>query len=353
MQIYRLFVLVAMLAAQPAFGHDVAKLPCAGHDRKCAQETMESHVAGKIATWSAVAAIPVGERIGPAPPWLVEYINLDNILNGFAERPRTANVDADLLADVKEAIADLPSEVRRLFGESLLGIYFVENLGGTGYTDYVRDPDAKPVAAYVVLDAAILARTKANAWATWKENTPFKASATHKLTARIEADGNDNRKNAIQYILLHELGHVLSVGADIHPPWNARPGDVEEGANYPFFDLSWQVDRKADTYRSLFDAKFPQRLNTVYYLGARLSAAEMAPTYGNLQNTNFPSLYAATSPGDDFAETFASYVHVVLMRRPWQITITRDGKAVHVYESCWNELRCAKKQKILEQILRR
>lgn len=342
-----------MLALQPVCGQNVPKLPCADDDRRCAREAMKNHAAGKIDTWSTIASLPVAERIGPAPPWLVEYISLDNILNGFPERPHAAKVDADLLADVNAAIADLPLEIWELFGERLLGIHFLESLGGTGFTDYVFDRHDKPVAAYIVLDAAVLARTKANAWATWKENTPFKRDASHKLTARIEADGNDNRKNAIQYILLHELGHVLSVGANIHPPWNARPADVEAGASYPFFDLSWQVDRKADTYRSLFDAEFPQRLSTVYYLGARLFAAEMAPTYVNLKNTNFPSLYAATSPGDDFAEAFASYVHVVLMRRPWQITIAHDGKVVHVHEPCWNELRCAKKQEMLERILRR
>lgn len=299
-----------------------------------------------------MASLPVGDRIGPAPPYLVEYINLDNILNGFPERPRVAKVDIELLADVKAAIADLPSEIWTLFGERMLGIYFVEDLGGTGFTDYVLDQNAKPVAAYVVLDAAILAHTKANAWATWKENTPFKPDSTVKLTARIEAAGNDNRKNAIQYILLHELGHVLSVGSDIHPPWNIGPGDVAESASYPFFDLSWSIDRKTNTYRSLFDAMFPQRTSTVYYLGAKLSAAEMLPTYINLESTNFPSLYAATSPGDDFAEAFVSYVHVVLMKRPWQISISRNGKVVHVLESCWGKPRCAKKQRILEEVLK-
>lgn len=58
---------------------------------------------------------------------------------------------------------------------------------------------------------------------TWKENTPFKDSASYRLDARIEADSDDNRKNAIQYILLHELGHALTVGTDIHPPWNIPP----------------------------------------------------------------------------------------------------------------------------------
>ena len=77
----------------------------------------------------------------------------------------------------------------------------------------------------------------------------------------------------------------------------------------------------------------------------------MVPTYANLRQTNFPSLYAATSPGDDFAESFASYVHVVLMGRSWQITITRNDKVVELLSACRGEPRCAEKQAILERIL--
>lgn len=274
-------------------------------------------------------------------------------LFGFPERPRAASLDAALLADVKGAIADLPAPLWNLFGERLVGVYFVGGLGGTGYTDYVLDAQGKPVKGFIVLDAAVLAGQRGNAWATWKENTLFKGDAAVRLDARIEADGNDNRRNAIQYILLHELGHVLSIGSDIHPPWNISPKHVGSEVKYPFFDLSWTIDRQADKYRTRFDANFPQRASTVYYFGAKLAAADMLPTYARLKLTNFPPLYAATAPGDDFAESFASYVHVVLMRRPRQIRISRDGKPVEIFRSCWGEPRCAAKRKLLEQIIRR
>lgn len=342
-----------MLAFHPCFGQSVLKLPCGDKDEKCARKAMRNHVVSKLDTWQATLAVPVSERIGPASPQLVEYINLDNIKNGFPERPRAAKLDAGLLADVKAAVADLPPKIWDLFGERLLGLYFVEDLGGTGYTDYVLDQNGKPVAAYSVFDAAILTQKNANAWATWKENTPFKDGAGYKLHARIETDSNDNRKNAIQYVLLHELGHVLSVGSHIHPPWNIRPNEIEKGAEYPFFNLSWRIDPEAGKYQSIFDAAFPQRLSTRYYFGAKLSATDMVPTYINLENTSFASLYAATNPFDDFAESFVTYVHVVLMNRPWQIEIRRDGEVVHTVKPCWGEPRCAKKKEILDRILTR
>lgn len=331
--------------------HTAAALPCAETDRECAQAALKTHAAARVATWQAMLSLPVAERIAPAPPQLVEYITLDNIANGYPDRPRAARLDAALLADVKGAIADLPPAIWSLFGARLVGVYFVEGLGGTGYTDYVFDAQGRPAMGFVVLDAAVLAGQSANAWATWKENTPFKGSADYRLDARIEADGNDNRRNAIQYILLHELGHVLSIGGGIHPPWNIGAKDVDSTVKYPYFDLSWSIDRQADKYSSHFDANFPQRAGTVYYFGAKLSAADILPTYAGLRNTNFPSLYAATSPGDDFAESFASYVHVVLMGRPWQITISREGKLAEVFRACWGEPRCAAKRQLLERLI--
>lgn len=64
-------------------------------------------------------------------------------------------------------------------------------------------------------------------------------------------------------------------------------------------------------------------------------------------------LYWSHGRGDDFAECFAGYVHVALMQRPRQITISRDSKLVDCFRSCWGEPPCAKEQKLLEQSVRR
>ncbi|MCE9640926.1 MAG: hypothetical protein K8S22_12400, partial [Betaproteobacteria bacterium] len=194
-------------------------------------------------------------------------------------------------------------------------------------------------------------KRNANAWATWKENTPFVARPGFKLTAEIESQEGNNRKNAIQYILLHELGHVLPIGENFHPFWGIPPKDVPPAENYPYFGLSWAVDRPNNQYVTLFDASFLQRKDIVYYFGAKLAADQMVATYDNLERTNFVTLYSATRPGDDFAEAFASYVHTVLMRKPWEIRIYANGKLAKVYGPCWREARCAEKKKILERFL--
>lgn len=358
-----------------------AELPCAEGDAKCAREAALRSPVRKKSYWSDALAKPVEQRIGAAPAELVTFLNLDNMADGIGNRPHApspadfvspaptilppklqkageeikkmmaSSIFDHLMADTKAALADLPPEIRVLFDKKLAGIYFVYDLGGTGYTDYAKGGWFSRDAGFIVLDTKELRQRSANEWATWKENTPFKDDPAFRLEARIETDANDNRKNAIQYILLHELGHVLSIGEDVHPRWDLPPNDDASLDAYPFANLSWQIDAANNQYASRFDAAFPTRKDVVYYFGAKLDGSAMVAAYDQLLKTNFPTLYATTRPGDDFAESFASYVHTVIMKRPWEIRILQDGKPVRVIGSCWEEKRCAEKRKVLESFL--
>jgi hypothetical protein len=238
-------------------------------------------------------------------------------------------------------------------GPTFAGVYFVEDLGGTGFTDAVRDkPGAKPSAAYIVLDAKVLEFHRANGWATWKENTPFKPGNGWKLEATIEEAAEDTRRGAIRYILLHEFGHVVAATRTLHPMWDLSPKDLPADGKWPFFELSWTMDRAKNTYASKFDTTFPLRKSIVYYLGAKLEASQMTPAYKALDATNYPTLYGATHFGDDFAESFASYVHTQVLKRPWSIRITKDGQPDLTYRTCWDDPRCLEKRDILEALLR-
>ncbi len=327
------------------------RLPCALKDLSCIDNAVRRHPVRHIDFWQSARNKPLDERLGQAPNALVEYLTLDNIQSNFPDRPRGVTPDAALMNDVRAAIQELPRSVWALFGTRLLGIYFVEGLGGTGYTDVVFDSAEQPVAGYIVLDLGLLRLHTANGWASWKESTPFSWHRDYRLQAQLEHPDHDNRKNAIQYILLHELAHVLSIGNTVHPPWTQQRLTQGAAPRYAFFELSWQKDRKSEAYASLFDSQFKQRQRIAYYVGAKLSADDMLGVYSDLEKTNFTSLYAATSPGDDFAEAFASYVHVVMMKRPWQITISRQGKVLKVFKSCWDEPRCAAKRASLDAML--
>jgi hypothetical protein len=335
-----------------AFAQTSIALPCGNDDRKCAAELRSQSPIKKMSYWTSAFQKPVEQRIGSAPDELVAYTNLDNIAAGFPNRPQATAIPKDFLRDVEKAIAELPLQVKKLISRKLAGIYFLKDLGGTGYTDYINGESfGGPHAGFIVLDIDVLSKSTANDWATWKERTPFVANPRYKLDATIENNGHDNRKNAIQYILLHELGHILSIGEKIHPPWGQQQNKISLDG-YPFAELSWKTGNQGDSlYVSRFETAFPLRKNIVYYFGAKLNGDQMTTAYDQLEATNFPTLYAATSPGDDFAESFVSYVHTVMMKRPLEIRIYRDGRIEKTYNSCWEEKRCADKRKFLESFL--
>jgi hypothetical protein len=343
-------VALFLLLASPALAQEPSR-PCPPGDRDCMVEAIVSSPAKKLAFWSAAMRKPMAERIGPAPAALIEMLRLANALEQLPHKPRAAAVDPEFLADVRRALSDIPEAVRERAAAKLAGIYFAHDLGSTAFSDQVYGDDGEPRGAFIVLDPSVLMKRTANSWATWKENTPFRADSALRLEATLEDPAGDDRRAAIRYNLLHELAHVISVGEQFHPGWDVPPQSVPPTAQFPFFDLSWTIPRPQNRYMSHFDYAFPQRRHVVYYREASIAGAAMIATYERLEQTNFVTLYGATNPGDDFAEAFANYVHTVLMKRPFEIRIYRDGGLAKRYGACWNEERCAAKRRILEKYL--
>jgi hypothetical protein len=101
----------------------------------------------------------------------------------------------------------------------------------------------------------------------------------------------------------------------------------------------------------VFDSQFSLRRDVVYYATPKLGIDRADSAYQQLAKTSFPTLYAAVSPFEDFAESFVSYVHSVIDKRPWQIRLYRDNELTKTVELCWGQARCEKKQKFMEQLL--
>ena len=54
---------------------------------------------------------------------------------------------------------------------------------------------------------------------------------------------------------------------------------------------------------------------------------------------------------EDFAESFASYVHAIMLGKPQCIRIHRDGKLLVQFDNYWEAGRSAAKRRLLEQLL--
>ena len=321
---------------------------------------LQSHPVRSIQFWRQEDGSEIPKtRIGPAPPELIEYLRLDNTFQGYSERPVPAGEDSEFIRDVESAISSLPDSVTKVTRRLVFCIALIRELGGgTGKMDVVADVDGSAAGGIVVLDEGALER-KANEWASWKERSAFQSSAGLSLDVQIEQPENDTRINAIRYILLHELGHVIDAVLGVT---QIGGGNTQNIGSSGFYSLSWTYPPPSqrtvlpgDTLRSRFDTSWPERETLAFYSfeNSKHTLSEAASIYEWLGQTNFPTLYAATSSADDFAESFANYVHVVLDERPYEIRLKQLEQPADLLGSCWDSPRCASKKMVVEYLLAR
>jgi hypothetical protein len=298
--------------------------------------------------WTARLALPFHERMLPLPAEVRNFVHQVNVASGLDAVPVAAIPDARLRADLRDALLDLPAAVRALVDPLLLGICLGRGLGSSGITDIVVDVHGRILGCVVLLDLDLLENHSANSWASWKENLPFATGAGFSLAATIAAPQQDTRANALQFLLLHEFGHVLTADGDFLPRWWEPLPDTADARGFAWLDLSWVVTPAGSV---LPRADFELRAVVDFYGNNQLFADAIVTAYAGLECSDFPSLYGATNPYDDFAECFASYVHSEMLGRPYVLRVDLDGTPQAYLDSFWASERSAAKRAFMETMM--
>ena len=313
-------------------------------DASAPDAALTEHAALRLETWNDWLQRSPRERVAAAPEVVLDFLRKDNALQGWSERPDAANIDASFVDDAASALENMPSQVLRHFIDHAVGVFLVRNLGGTAYSELLKDYRANK-RGFIVLDVGSLARA-ANEWATWRERSPFADHREVELVATIEPSQSNNRSKAIQYILLHEIGHLAGAAQAHHGSWREN----SDPAAFPFSALSWtRVNGKA---ASNADDGFRTRAAVHFYkFGAsKLTSRDIEPVYRELVNSDFVSLFAATNPFDDFAESYAMYVHVVLQGKPWNVQLWKAGSVIMDVDRPIFERRCRLKRQYFDRL---
>jgi len=296
--------------------------------------------------WHALLARPILDRILPLPGEVREFVHQINMATGVDAVPSSCSPDDALLADLRSALAGMPAAVLELVGPLLLGVCVGRGLGSSGVTDIVADAvDGRILGCIVVLDLDLMEAQTANAWATWKENLPF-GGPGFALTATIAAPHDDTRAGALQFLLLHEFGHVVTAGGSFLPRW----WEPVPAAYFPFLDLSWSINEQG-RFAPWHDADFELRGVVDFYGVNKLHSDAIVTAYTGLEGSDFPSLYGATNPYDDFAECFASYVHSELLGHPYELRVDYDGVPQATLASFWASHRSDAKRAFMRALL--
>jgi hypothetical protein len=303
-------------------------------------------IAADPSSWKARQRLPVHERILALPPEVCELVQRVNLASGLDAVPVPAVPTPLLRQALGEAIAGMPASVLELIAPLLLGVCLGHGLGSSGITDIVVDQQGEILGSVVLLDVGLLAHHGANSWATWKENLPFLDDGGFRLTATIAAPAQDALAGALQYLLLHEFGHVLTAGYSFLPAWWA-PAPQQP---FAWLDLSWRIDADG-RFAPLPGSDFELRGVVDFYGKHKLSGDALVTACAGLEGSDFASLYGATNPYDDFAECFASYAHCALLGRPQVLEVLAGGQAVAQMEGFWESERSLPKRRFMQCLL--
>jgi hypothetical protein len=225
----------------------------------------------------------------------------------------------------------------------LVGVFFVDDLGTAGFSEVLAGAVRSSL---IVFDHSVL-HLSANDWATRKEATVFAQSESAQLTVRLRADEDDSPGSAFEFVLAHELGHVIGEGEGLYPSLSR-----EDYGETTFSRLSWQASeelpnrpRSSAWLKRDFQAPFPW----AFYSQARgVDLGRANQLYALADSGCFASLYALTRVEDDFAEAFALYLHHKIRGRPYGVDI--GGPApVHFRSPLFSE-RCQDKRRLIEQL---
>ena len=307
---------------------------------------IQSHPTRSIKYWPN-PTVEVANRVFPASEDLIKLSILSNAFYGDEVRASAIDPQSELskrtLRETESALRNLPDPLKPTLNEHLQGVYLLRNLGSTAMTYGIYDDSGAYQKSIILLDVDAL-NHKANSWSSWKESTVFEDGA-YTLSSVIEDSLNNTTEQAIQYILLHEIGHLFASAHSILPDPGHEFGNKEQ--DFPFVNLSWKFDDAQKRLTSDEKGSQSELQNVAYYSKSRRKPNKsMLDTYVQLQKSSFLSLYGSTNVHDDFAEAFAVYVHKELMKKPWKIDITREGESILTFVSCTNYL-CLEKTRFI------
>jgi hypothetical protein len=300
--------------------------------------------------WTNMKRLDVLDRHGPAHEELVRYVGMVNKAYDVDAIPVSAEAPDDFLRDMQTALSQMPEPILEMLDGPLLGVFFGKGLGSSAVTDVVVNHDGHILGSVVMLDLDAFLNRTANTWATWKENMPFSGCNRLRLEVEIADEQDNTRANAMQFLLLHEFGHVLTAGRQFLPIWWLPPEAMKQTADYDFLRLGWQIDEEKRIVPNPRE-DFSERALISYYDSKGLDDDALISAYRALQETSFSSLYASTNAFDDFAETFATFVHSVMMGKPTRLRIVSDNGVLLERDAFWSSPRSAPKRQFIQSLL--
>lgn len=261
---------------------------------------------------------PLTERVTDPPGFVLDYLREMDGRPDYA--PHRLGDDEKML--VRRYMERLPQGYRKILQERMLGLYFVDNFLGSGFTEFVSDGRG-PVYSFMVMNPKVL-NTKLSDWLSEKVRTAFSPD-----TDRVEiAVDCGTYAPALAWVLLHEATHAADYAESFTPY-------VEPA----LWDLQGKPDRKSPFTQGIWkayalpaaDTGWPYAGKVRFYglgKGPELPLSRAPEVYAALGKTPFASLYATQNWAEDLAEQMAFFHLTQSLGVPYTIRVKKDGKTV-------------------------
>lgn len=303
--------------------------------------SLYTHEVLKDSFWSSDCQPPNGTKVKLAPASLLDFSARFNRKYDYPGKPKALESFEEEKKIIEAAITEIPKKIFDLAGDRFCGFFLARDLGLTASAHPTYDSEWKPVGGFIMIDFDRINKT-ANQWRTEHENLFFD-SAKGKIEGQIASRKNDTQITALRWVLIHELGHII----------RALDRDFIEvqGNRQDFVSISWV--QKGDRPISRFDSSMPFRnqLKKVRVGSTLFKEKEILPYYRRLSKTDFPTLYAASNPDEDFSESLASYVNVYIFNEPLSVIYFSNGKVKNVFKSCFIRKTCPQKYEFFKALL--
>lgn len=220
---------------------------------------------------------------------------------------------------IRKYLLLLPKLTTRVLQKRLIGIYFINNLMGSGLTEWVINSDNK-IYTFMVFNPATL-KNDLSWWLTYRENTSFKKT-NDRITITVQTG---KKYNGFLYVLLHEATHAVDYSNKITPYVEEYFKGKQNIHQNVFTRAIWKTYRTPIT---LYNYPYREKLSFYGFGKGPQIKIEDAPTvYRQLSGTPFVSLYGSSSWAEDLADYLFFYHLVRKLHQPYKIVV-RDGNSV-------------------------
>lgn len=274
------------------------------------------HPAVQARNWdSAMLQRPIEERIRPIDSLASSYVEKWNQIDHFDQVPAPASLAPAQKQAFLGELRRLPAPLQAFMEKHLFAIFLCKDLGGSAMAGVVLDGE-RAIGGFVILDVDVLSKP-ANDWITFKEGSVFRPQQGMAYRVEMEPPSSNTSASAMRFVFVHELAHVFGQVNRVTAPWQKEYHTLEDSA---FFRLGWKSSGQNPVPLNGMDVS---RIS-FYRAEPPYSVGEAKDLYHALAGSPLPSLYAAVDMEEDWAETFALYVHCVLLKKPYRVILS-DG----------------------------